>query len=140
MPKSNLRALSLELSADEMSAIAASATRGGRTINGSWMAGRWDDLNPALAAPLTAQAFKPYGDVIETAACAPRSINQGYAQRFNDLCGVDAAREGGAVNVSLFTANPRPHPIAIQLMERPTTRFAGLHPHAGAAMAGAGVR
>jgi diketogulonate reductase-like aldo/keto reductase len=41
--ESNLRALSLELSADEMSAIAASATRGGRTINGSWMAGRWDD-------------------------------------------------------------------------------------------------
>lgn len=41
--QSNLRALSFELSADEMAAIAASATRAGRTINGSWMAGRWDD-------------------------------------------------------------------------------------------------
>jgi diketogulonate reductase-like aldo/keto reductase len=41
--ESNLRALSLELSADEMSAIAAVCHAGGRTINGSWMAGRWDD-------------------------------------------------------------------------------------------------
>ena len=71
-----------------------------------------------LPRPLTAQAFKAYGDVIETAACAPRSINQGFAQRFNDLCSVDAARDGGAVNVSLFTANARPQPIAIKLMER----------------------
>lgn len=71
-----------------------------------------------LPRPLTAQAFKAYGDVIETAACAPRSINQGFAQRFNDLCGVDVARDGGAVNVSLFTAIPRPQPITIKLMER----------------------
>lgn len=41
--ESNLQALQLELSAEEMAAIAASATRSGRTINGSWMAGRWDD-------------------------------------------------------------------------------------------------
>ena len=66
---------------------------------------------------LTGQDFKPYGDVIRTAGAARRSINQGYAQRFNDLCGVDVAHEGGAVNVSLFTANPRPQPIAIKLME-----------------------
>lgn len=41
--ESNLRALDFELSADGMAAIAASTTRAGRTINGSWMAGRWDD-------------------------------------------------------------------------------------------------
>jgi ureidoglycolate lyase len=68
------------------------------------------------AKPLTAAAFKPYGDVIETAGTAPKIINQGFAQRFNDLC--DVAVGDGAVNVSLFTANPRPTPIAIKLMER----------------------
>ncbi|MFO1034214.1 MAG: ureidoglycolate lyase [Hyphomicrobiales bacterium] len=68
--------------------------------------------------PLTAAAFAPFGEVIETAGTAPRIINQGFAKRFNDLCKVDVADEGGAVNVSLFTAEPRPRPIAIKLMER----------------------
>lgn len=68
--------------------------------------------------PLSAPAFKPYGDVLDSAGIAPRSINQGFAQRFNDLCRVDVAPGGGEVNVSLFTANPRPAPIAIKLMER----------------------
>lgn len=68
--------------------------------------------------PLTPEAFRPYGDVLETARVSPRTINQGFAQRFNDLCHVDVATGEGAVNVSLFTANPRPHPIAVELMER----------------------
>jgi ureidoglycolate lyase len=71
-----------------------------------------------VAEPLTADAFRPFGDVIETAGAAPRTINQGYAQRFNDLCKIDVAQAGGEVNVSLFTANARPTPVAIQLMER----------------------
>lgn len=61
-------------------------------------------------------AFTPYGDVIETTGVSPKVINQGSAQRFNDLCKVEVG--DGAVNVSLFTANPRPRPIAIKLMER----------------------
>jgi ureidoglycolate lyase len=68
------------------------------------------------AKPLTAMAFTPYGDVIETTGVSPKVINQGFAQRFNDLCKVEVG--DGAVNVSLFTANPRPRPIAIKLMER----------------------
>lgn len=68
------------------------------------------------AKPLAAMAFKPYGDVIETTGVSPKVINQGFAQRFNDLCKVEMG--DGAVNVSLFTANPRPRPIAIKLMER----------------------
>ena len=41
-------------------------------------------------------------------------INQGFAERFNDLARVDAE----AVNISIVVANPRPKPIAITLMER----------------------
>jgi diketogulonate reductase-like aldo/keto reductase len=41
--ESNLRIFDFALSADDMAALTALGTSGGRTINGSWMAGRWDD-------------------------------------------------------------------------------------------------
>ena len=39
---SNINALDFELSAEDMAAISAIGTRQGRTINPSWMAGRWE--------------------------------------------------------------------------------------------------
>jgi ureidoglycolate lyase len=68
--------------------------------------------------PLTRPAFMPFGDVIEMAGSSPITINQGFAQRFNDLAHVDVAMEGGSTNVSLFLGTPRPLPIEIKLMER----------------------
>jgi ureidoglycolate lyase len=68
--------------------------------------------------PLTAEAFRPFGDVVEIEGAKHYSINQGYAERFNDLAGVDVAVEGGSTNVSIVIANPRPQPIALKLMER----------------------
>lgn len=68
--------------------------------------------------PLTQAAFAPFGDVIEQDGSAPLSINQGFAERFHDLANIDVATEGGQASVSLFTAHPRPNPIAIHLMER----------------------
>ena len=65
---------------------------------------------------LTREAFAPFGDVIETGG-KPFSINQGFADRFDDLCKVDLV-EGGQAKVSLFDARPRPMPIKIDLMER----------------------
>ena len=68
--------------------------------------------------PLTRKGFKPFGDVIEMEGSAHYTINQGFTERFNDLCLVDVAAEGGTTNVSLFLGQPRPAPIAIKLMER----------------------
>ena len=68
--------------------------------------------------PLTEASFAGFGEVIDTVRTSPVTINQGFAQRFNDLAHVDVAAENGLVNVSLFHANPRPLPIAIALMER----------------------
>lgn len=68
--------------------------------------------------PLTREAFASFGDVIEQEGSAPLTINQGFAQRFNDLANVDVSSEGGETNVSLFVGQPRPLPIAISLMER----------------------
>jgi ureidoglycolate lyase len=66
--------------------------------------------------PLTRAAFAPFGDVIEMLG-KPLAINQGFADRFDDLCNLDVI-EGGSVKISLFKARPRPAPIQIDLMER----------------------
>ena len=64
--------------------------------------------------PLTKAGFAPFGEVIEMDGAQHYPINQGFAERFNDLASVDAE----AVNISIVVANPRPRPIAITLMER----------------------
>lgn len=67
---------------------------------------------------LTKQAFSPFGDVVEIEGAQHYTINQGFAERFNNLAKIDVNTEGGEVNVSIFTAVPRPTPIEIKLMER----------------------
>ncbi len=66
--------------------------------------------------PLTKAAFAPFGDVIESDGARHFPINQGFAERFHDLATIDA--EGGQAIISLCTAEPRPLPIEIKLMER----------------------
>jgi ureidoglycolate lyase len=68
--------------------------------------------------PLTKAAFAPFGEVIEIEGGERISINEGFAERFNNLADIDVGAQGGAVNVSLFTAVPRPLPIRIAMMER----------------------
>ncbi|WP_395689716.1 ureidoglycolate lyase [Aestuariivirga sp.] len=68
--------------------------------------------------PLTHEAFRPFGDVIEMDRSNPLIINQGFTQRFNDLANVDVEHEAGGICVSLFLGQPRPQPIMIKLMER----------------------
>jgi ureidoglycolate lyase len=70
------------------------------------------------AVPLTKQGFAPFGDVVEADGARHFPINQGFAERFDDLARVDVAAEGGAVNVSVVVEKPRPQPIALKLMER----------------------
>ena len=68
------------------------------------------------AAPLTAAAFAPYGDVIEARGAPDMVINQGLAGRFHDLARVDI--EGGRSGISLFRATPRALPCRLDLLER----------------------
>jgi len=69
-------------------------------------------------APLTRAAFKPFGDVIETAGARHYPINQGTTVRYHDLAAVDVAGGDGQPLISIFRGQPRPRPIAIRLMER----------------------
>ena len=69
--------------------------------------------------PLTAEAFAPFGDVIEPAGAKQvYAINEGTAQRFHDLAALDCNAEGGRVIVSLFRAAPRELPFTVRMLER----------------------
>lgn len=68
--------------------------------------------------PLTRAAFRPFGDVIEMEGSGHFTINQGFAERFNDLANVEVAAEGGSTNISLLLGQPRPRPVEIRVMER----------------------
>ncbi|TQM99467.1 ureidoglycolate lyase [Acidovorax temperans] len=69
--------------------------------------------------PLTAEAFRPFGDVIEASDTAQHfTINDGFAERYHDLAHIDTAAEGGRTLVSLFRAKPRAFPLSVATMER----------------------
>jgi ureidoglycolate lyase len=68
--------------------------------------------------PLTADAFAPFGDVIEASDRAEIiPINYGYTTRFNDLAGIDVREGGGHTIVSLFRAKPLDPPL-LKIFER----------------------
>ncbi len=69
-------------------------------------------------APLTADAFAPFGDVIETAGHAPRSINQGTTQRYHDLARIDVDQDEGRPLLSVFVTQPQTLPLRITMIER----------------------
>ncbi|MGF1659509.1 MAG: ureidoglycolate lyase [Rubrimonas sp.] len=70
--------------------------------------------------PLTAEAFAPFGAVIEATGPA-RSINSGFTDRFHALAFADPGPEGAAI-LSIFRGRRRPpllgmlerHPLASQ--------------------------
>lgn len=69
--------------------------------------------------PLTAQAFAPFGDVIEVRAdnrVIP--INYGLTQRHHDLANLDVAEGGGKAIVSIFRTQPVSLPFQVKIMER----------------------
>lgn len=68
--------------------------------------------------PLTADAFKPFGEVIEVAGHDSFSINQGTTARYDALAEVDIADPDGRPILSIFRAQPRALPLPIEMMER----------------------
>jgi ureidoglycolate lyase len=68
--------------------------------------------------PLTREAFRPYGDVVEIGDSRHYTINQGWAERYADMARLDLLEDGGAPNVGIVRAKPRQFPLRIELMER----------------------
>lgn len=67
--------------------------------------------------PLSAEAFKPYGEVIEVGnAREQRNINYGNTIRFHDLADLEMGEDGKGI-VSIFRSTPVARPIPIKVME-----------------------
>jgi len=67
--------------------------------------------------PLTAEAFAPFGDVIELSDTPSVMINRGNCARFHDLAKLSFT-EGGEAGISLFQAKPYTLPHSLDLVER----------------------
>jgi ureidoglycolate lyase len=66
--------------------------------------------------PLTAAAFAPYGDVLDTSGAPDKMINQGMCERYHDRATIDIVN--GTAGISIFKATPRSFPIYLDMMER----------------------
>ena len=68
--------------------------------------------------PLTAEAFAPFGDVIEASdAVRHFPINGGNTERFHDLMTIATDPDGHAI-VSIFRGQPRSLPFTLAMLER----------------------
>ena len=71
----------------------------------------------SIAQPLTAEAFAPYGDVLDCEGVPDRIINAGLCERFHDRARLDFG-PGGRAGLSVFNAQPRFLPYMLELLER----------------------
>ena len=66
--------------------------------------------------PLTAEAFAPFGDVLEVSGDPDKLINQGLCGRYHDRAQLDFA--DGRAGISLFNAEKRELPLTLDMVER----------------------
>lgn len=66
--------------------------------------------------PLTAEAFAPFGEVLEATGAPDKLINQGLCGRFHDRATLDF--QSGHAGISLFEAKPRSLPYELDMLER----------------------
>lgn len=67
------------------------------------------------AEPLTAEAFAPWGEVLETTGEPDRIINEGRCGRWHDRAGLDV---DGRAGISIFRSGSVQLPYAFRLVER----------------------
>lgn len=66
--------------------------------------------------PLTAEAFAPFGDVLDVSGDPDKLINAGMCGRYHDRAKLDFVE--GRAGISLFKAQPRALPMTLELVER----------------------
>ncbi|WP_187428146.1 Ureidoglycolate lyase [Roseobacter fucihabitans] len=66
--------------------------------------------------PLTADAFAPFGDVMEAAGTPDKMINQGKCARFHDRAFLDFT--DGQAGISIFKGQKETLPLALEMVER----------------------
>ncbi len=74
-------------------------------------------MTTLTARPLTAEAFAPFGDVLDCSGAPDKLINQGLCGRYHDRARLDFG-PGGRAGISLFRAQLRKLPYALDMVER----------------------
>ena len=74
-----------------------------------------DDNRIIRAEPLTAEAFAPWGEVLETTGEPDRIINEGRCGRWHDRARLDVE---GRAGISIFRSQKVAMPYAFRLVER----------------------
>ncbi|MBF60205.1 ureidoglycolate lyase [Halomonas alkaliantarctica] len=70
------------------------------------------------AEPLTADAFAPFGDVIDARTSASFPINAGRTQRHHDLAKVETLGENAHTLINIFVSQPITLPLELTFLER----------------------
>ena len=68
--------------------------------------------------PLTAEAFAPFGQVIQTEGAHHYPINNGMTERFHDLARVELGGVHPRPLISIFRGQPYSLPLALPMVER----------------------
>ena len=68
--------------------------------------------------PLTAAAFAPFGQVIETSGAQHYPINNGMTERYHDLARVELGGVHPRPLISIFRGQPYSLPFTLKLVER----------------------
>ena len=67
---------------------------------------------------ITRKNFKKFGDLISTRKTKPIRINNGYANRYDNLCNINTSDKNGNTIMSIFSAKKRKFPMKIDMMEK----------------------
>ncbi|XDA98644.1 ureidoglycolate lyase [Sulfitobacter sp. LCG007] len=73
--------------------------------------------NVIRTRPMTAEAFAPFGDLLDAYGTRDHVINAGMCERFHDRARLDFG-PGGRPGISIFDAVPRRLPYDCNLLER----------------------
>lgn len=73
-------------------------------------------MSRIIIQPLTADAFAPFGDVLDCTGAPDKVINQGLCDRFHDRAKL--AFGDGQAGISLFRAKLRELPLTLDMVER----------------------
>ena len=69
-----------------------------------------------MIQPLTAEAFAPFGDLLEVTGAPDKIINQVLCGRWHDRASLDF--DGGRAGISLFQSQTRALPYLLEMVER----------------------
>lgn len=75
-------------------------------------------MSTILIEPLTADAFAPFGQVIDMAGANHYPINNGMTERYHDLARVELGGVHPRPLISIFRGQPYELPLTLRMVER----------------------